>query len=118
MSDGTVGLVQRRRRFSREEAKQLVGEYEASGLTRQAFCAGRGLSVAALDKYRRHVAAATQRTRSSEVRLVTVEVMPGNSTSKVDAALCVELANGRRIGVGNGFDAATLERLLAVLEPA
>ena len=50
MSDGTVGLVHRRRRISREEAKRLVGEYEASGLTRQAFCAGRGLSVAALDK--------------------------------------------------------------------
>jgi len=53
MSDGTVGLVQRRRRISREEARQLVGEYEASGLTRQVFCAERGLSVAALDKYRR-----------------------------------------------------------------
>jgi transposase len=118
MSDGTVGLVHRRRRFSREEAKHLVGEYEASGLTRQAFCAGRGLSVAALDKYRRQVSAAAQRTASSEGRLVTVEVMPGISASKVGPALCVELENGRRIGVGSGFDAATLERLLAVLEQA
>jgi len=108
-----------RRRFSREEAKQLVGEYEASGLTRQTFCAGRGLSVAALDKYRRQVAAATQRTASSEGRLVTVEVMPGNSASKVGTALYVrvgERAPDRRWEWI--FDAATLERLLAVLEQA
>jgi len=110
-----MGMVQRRRRFSHEEAQLLVGEYESSGLTRQAFCAGRGLSVAALDKYRRQHG---QGAASGEDRLMAVEVMPGNSASKVGAALCVELANGRRIGVGSGFDAATLERLLAVQERA
>ena len=68
-----VGLVQRRRRVSREEAKRLVGEYEASGLTRQAFCVGRGLSVAALDKYRRQHG---EGTAGSEGRLVAVAVMP------------------------------------------
>ena len=118
MSDGTAGLVRRRRRISCEEAKQLVGEYEASGLTRQAFCAGRGLSASGLDKYRRQVAAASQRTASSEGRLVAVQVLPGNWASKVGPALWVELENGRRIGVGSGFDVATLERLLAVLDRA
>jgi len=106
-----------RRRRSRAEAEELVREFEASGLTRQAFCAGRGLSVAALDKYRRQVAAATQGTRR-EGRLVAVEVMPGVSASKLSSALCVELANGRRIEVGGEFDAATLKRLLSVLEQA
>ena len=99
MSDGTVGLVQGRRRISREKAKRLVGEYEASGLTRQAFCAGRGLSVAALDKYRRQVAAATQGTANREGRLLAVEVLPEVSVGKVGRALCVELVNGRRIEV-------------------
>jgi ParB family chromosome partitioning protein len=33
-------------------------------------------------------------------------------------ALWVELANGRRIAVNDGFDASTLERLIAVLEKA
>jgi len=113
---GAVEVVRRRR--SRAEAAELVREFEASGLRRQAFCAGRGLSVAALDKYRRYVAAATQGTAGSEGRLVTVEVIPEFSASRIGSALCVELANGRRIGVGSGFDAATLERLLAVLERA
>ena len=115
MSDGTVGLVQRRRRISREEAKQLVGEYEASGLARQAFCAGRGLSVAALDKYRRRYGQGAAR---NEGRLVAVEVMPGASANRLGSVLYVELANGRRIEVGSGFDAATLKRLLGVLEQA
>ena len=113
---GAVEFVRRRR--SRAEAEELVREFEASGLRRQVFCAGRGLSVAALDKYRRHVAAATQEAASSEGRLLAVEVMPGNSASKVSTALCVELANGRRIEVGSGFDGETLKRLLSVLEQA
>ena len=118
MSDSAVGLVRRRRRVSREVAKRLVEEYESSGLTREAFCAGHGLSVAALYRYRRQVAAATPGAASSEGRLLAVEMMPENSASKLGTALCVELANGRRIVVGSGFDAATLERLLAVLEQA
>jgi hypothetical protein len=31
-------------------------------------------------------------------------------------ALYVELSGGRRIGVGAGFDAVTLQRLIAALE--
>ena len=114
MSDVTVGLVRRGR--SRVEAEQLVREYESSGLTRQAFCAGRGLSVAALDKYRRRHCRATQ---SGKERLVPVEVLSGiSSAASGGIALWVELPNGRRIGVGGGFDAAALRRLLQVVEQA
>ena len=115
MGDLAVGLVQRRRRLSREEAKMLVGEYEGSGLSRQAFCAGRGLSVAALDKYRRQHRQRPAGEADGAGRLMAVEVMSG-AGSQGSGGLWVELANGRRIGVGSGFDAATLERLLIVLE--
>ena len=97
MSDGTVGLVQRRRRMSREEAKQLVGEYEASGLTRQAFCAGRGLSVAALDKYRRRHG---QETASSEGRLVSVEVIAGASAGRFSVSLRASTSFSRGLADG------------------
>jgi hypothetical protein len=107
-------MVARRRR-SRAEAEALAQEFEASGMTRQAFCAGRGLSVAALDKYRRRHG---QGTSKSEGRLVAVEVMPEVSVGKIGRALYVELVNGRRIEVGSGFDAAMLKRLLSVLEEA
>jgi hypothetical protein len=114
MSDVTVGLVKRRR--GRVEAEQLVREYESSGLTRQAFCADRGLSVAALDKYRwRHCRA----TESGADRLVPVEVWSGMSAAAGSGvALWLELPNGRRIGVGSGFDAAVLRRLLQVVDQA
>ena len=102
-----------RRRRSRAEAAELVREFEAIGLRRQAFCGERGLSVAALDKYRRQHGHGTS---GNEGRLV--EVVPGVSAGNGSSALWVELENGRRIGVGSGFDAATLERLLAVLEQA
>ena len=107
-----------RRRRSRAEAEELVREFEASGLRRQAFCAGRGVSVAALDKYRRQVAATSHPTVRGAGRLVAVEVMADVSASKIGSALWVELANGRRIGVGSGFDAAALQRLLNVLDQA
>lgn len=118
MGEEAVGLEQRRRRRSGAEAEQLVREYEASGLTRQAFCAGRGVSVTSLDKYRRR-----HRDGSSAAPggLVAVELVRGlGETAQTAAeqcgALLVELRKGRRIAVGRGFDATTLERLLTVLE--
>jgi hypothetical protein len=41
-----------RKRRSGVEVQRLVAEFEASGLTRDAFCQQRGLSLATLDKYR------------------------------------------------------------------
>jgi len=107
-----------RRRRSRAEAEELVREFETSGLTRQAFCAGRGLSVAALDKYRRRLAARSKPAAAGQGRLVAVEVMSGVTASRSSSALCVQLANGRRIEIGGGFDATVLKRLLSVLEQA
>jgi len=117
MSETEAMELVRRRRRSRAEAEELVGEFEASGQTREAFCAGHGLSVASLDRYRRLVTAA-HRTARSAGRLVAVEVMPGVSTSRRSAGLWVELVKGRRIEVGSGFDSATLWRLLNMLEEA
>ena len=106
----------RGRRRSRAEAEELVREYEASGLTRPAFCASRGLSVTALDKYRGRFRRGRQ---TGEGRLVAVEVLAGRwAAASSGSALWVELVNGRRIGVSSGFDAAALRSLLQVLEEA
>ena len=107
-----------RRRRSRVEVEKLVAEYEASGLTRDSFCQQRGLSVAALDKYRRRV---QSRPQSGGKHLVPVEVVPStaqdiNSGAGSDGVLVVELPSGCRIEVRRGFDAGTLERLLTVLD--
>ena len=75
------GVAVRRRR-SRVEADRLVVEFERSGLTRQAFCAQHGLSVAALDKYR--------------TRCRSVEGEPAQTQAAVNRVLPVELISGRQ----------------------
>ena len=113
-----VGVVGRRR--GRAEAEALVSEFEASGLKRETFCQQRGLSVGTLDKYRRRRQAVL---RSSGGPMVPVEVVwstaqnPTIDTGR-DGALVVELRSGRRIEVRRGFDAATLDLLLTVLDRA
>lgn len=107
--------VTARRRRSRIEAERLVLEFKQSGQTRNAFCTQHGLSVAALDKYRRRHSTSFH---GSE-RLLPVELAPDQpSALKANSALWVELSSGRRIGVESGFDAATFERLISLLDKA
>ena len=120
MSEVAEGKIVRRRR-SRVEAERIVAEFEASGLTRQAFCSQRGLSVTALDKYRRR---RHDRSPSRPVPMIPVQLcsrIPEVSSQDAEgggALLLVELRSGRRIEVRRGFDAGTLERLLTVLDRA
>jgi hypothetical protein len=111
-----AGVVRRRR--SQAEAEALVAEFEASGLVREAFCQQRGLTVGTLDKYRRR---AHKRQESSGGPMLPVEVVWStgqnpNRDAGGEGVLVVELRGGRRIEVGRGFDAGTLERLLTVLD--
>jgi hypothetical protein len=99
-------------------------EFEQSGLTRRAFCAQHGLSAATLDNYRKR----RRGLKSGQVRPPTVasRILPVEFVSGArpfpecgiedHGVLRVELANGRRIEVAHGFDAATLERLIAILD--
>jgi hypothetical protein len=98
--------------------EKLVAEYEASGLTRDVFCQQRDLSVVTLDKYRRRV---QKWARSGTGPMVPVEVVlstGSNCAARSSGVLVVESRGGRRIEVGRGFDAETLERLLTILDKA
>ena len=111
-----AGSVRRRR--SRVEVEKLVAEYDASGLTRDVFCQQRGLSVVTLDKYRRRV---QKWARSGAGPMLPVEVVVStgsNCAARGYGVLVVESRSGRRIEVGRGFDAETLERLLTILDKA
>jgi hypothetical protein len=98
--------------------EKLVAEHEASGLTRDVFCQQRGLSVVTLDKYRRRV---QKWARSGAGPMLPVEVVlstGSNCVARGYGVLVVESRSGRRIEVGRGFDAETLERLLTILDKA
>jgi hypothetical protein len=111
------GVVRRRR--SQAEVEALFVEFEASGLMRAAFCQQRGLAVGTLDKYRRRVQSKPQSGAGALLPVKVVSSPSRNAESETrDNALVVELQSGRRIEVNRGFDAGTLERLLAVLDRA
>jgi hypothetical protein len=116
VDEQTQGVKIKRRR-SRAEIKQLVAEYEASGLGRTAFCQQRGLSLSTLARYRRRQEQ-TGGDASEGKRWLAVEVSGSAAIAGGEKAsgLAVVVPGGRRIEVGRGFDADTLKRLLAVVE--
>jgi len=102
--------VARSSRRSRDEVLRLVQEYEASGLTRQAYCRERGISVSMLDYFRRrHSDISPKLPVLSPVELIGPVSLRGS-------CMRVELANGRRVLVEPDFDATLLRRLVTALE--
>jgi len=111
-------VVAVRRRLGRVEAECLVSEFEQSGLGRKEFCATRGLNVFTLDAWRKRIA----RSRTQE-KIVPVEIVEDRkeglgsmrTRSVARSGFGIVLADGLRIEVEPGFDAAELCRLIAAL---
>jgi transposase-like protein len=103
-----------RRRRSRHEVEQLVAEFESSGLNRSEFCRERGVGLSTLARYRRR---REEQAPAGSNRLLAVEVSGRTEgPAATSSALAVVLRGGRRVEVGRGFDAGTLEQLVHVLE--
>ena len=115
--DEQTQALQIKRRRSRAEVEQLIGEYDASGLGRTAFCQQRGLSLSTLARYRRRQKQPASGGAEGQ-RWLAVEVCGSAAVAGEERAsgLAVVVAGGRRIEVGRGFDGDTLKRLLAVVE--
>ncbi|MGH3597247.1 MAG: IS66 family insertion sequence element accessory protein TnpA [Mycobacterium sp.] len=117
MSEKQLAGLKRRR--SRAEVDELVAEFEASGSTRQDFCAKHGLSLVTLDRYRRSRQQRCKRPGGAG-RFVRVELSDTKAAGSKEAGseLAVVLSSGRRLEVRQGFDADLLMRLVQVLERA
>lgn len=125
MSEYPAPTVHRVRRRSRAEVAQIVSSYPQSGLSRTEFCRQHGLSLSTLARYCQHArhrdslpsATVSMPLIAVELPLARVEFVEKSATHTMQRdQLLVELAGGRRIAVSSGFDAATLARLIAVLE--
>ena len=103
----------RRRWRSREAAEELVREFEASGLRRKQFCTKRRLSTCTLDLYRKRRRLAEGR---AEPKGGLVRVQLSGEQGCGGSGLQLVLSGGLRVEVAEGFDEATLKRLLAVIE--
>jgi len=109
MDENHVGKKRRARRTGKE-VQRLVEEFVSGGMKRSEFCRARGLSLGTL---RRHLKGGRQKANQPR-RLVAVE-LEENPTQRVNA-IEVVLGRGRRVEVRPGFDATTLQALIAVLE--
>src|SRR5271166_6450945 len=87
----------RRPRRSALAIQQMVEEFVESGLGASEFCRRHGVVLNTLNRYLR-------------------KRREAGSASAGGGALAVVLNSKRRIEVGKGFDAATLARLVNVLE--
>ena len=104
------------KRRTREEIRQIVSEFATSGMPQSEFCGSRGISRSSLDRYLRKQRAQDQGSRAGK-RLLAVEIRTASGRSASSSSgLVLGLTSGRRIEVNRGFDAATLERLLTVLD--
>ena len=118
MSGEQVVVPVVRPRRSSAEIRQLVEEFVGSGLRQSEFCRRRGIVLNTLKRYLKKQRKAGKDGANGGA-LVAVELAPARR-SQIDQAsgscLAVVLSAGRRIEVGAGFDAATLARLVTVLE--
>mgnify|MGYP001192830987 CR=1 FL=1 len=96
-----------------------VAQWRRSGLSAREFARRRGLNAGTLSHWAwrlgREGQEQGQRGRGDAGRRpALIEVIRTDESSE---HFEVELGNGRRVRVPFGFDAATLERLVAVLDP-
>jgi transposase-like protein len=116
MSEEQVIPVRHRHRSS-AEIRRLVEEFVQSGLRQSEFCRQRGVVLNTLKRYLK-LDRKTQKSIAGCGALVAVEVTAASPahTREPHSRLAVVLSSGCRIEVGERFDAATLARLVAVLE--
>ena len=106
--------VQQRR--PRSEIRRLVAEFANSGMDMSEFCRSRGLSRSTLYRHlKKRPSEGDPGSGSIELLAVEVAGVPCSSPIR-QPQLAVVLGNARRIEVNPGFDAATLARLVSVLE--
>jgi len=110
---------------TRAQWRRLGEGWAGSGLTQAQYCAHHGVSVASLHRWREllrrepaPVAAPAQRQRAdAPVRLLPVQLLDDvGAQCRPGQAVCLVLADGLRLELAPGFDAPTLQRVVALLQ--
>ncbi len=104
------------------ERQEIVLEYQQSGRSQRAFCEQWGISPSTLRNWCRRLAEGSQNEDgqgqdAAVARLLPVKLRTQESITG-ETGISLVARNGLRIDVNPGFDAATLQRVLATLEGA
>ena len=106
----------RRRRRTPAEIQQIISEFKSGELTQREFCRRQGLTLSTLGRYLGRGRGASNEVNNRGLVAVELAVKKGGAEGCGGCGLSVSVASGRRIVVEAGFDAATLQRLVQVLE--
>jgi hypothetical protein len=109
---GVTGL-----RRTRAESEQIAAEFAGSGLNRTEFCRRQRMSWGTLNRYLKGLGEHGAQGAANG-GLVAVELAGAKWATDRDSGsgLALVLARGRKIEVGAGFHAPTLQRLIHLLE--
>ncbi len=106
-----------RRRWTEDEARQVLVAWEESGLELTAFAIGEGLDPQRLTRWRRRLAATSSPTFEEIVPHVITAPIESDATAGVARERFeIVLPSGRVVRVPESFDASALRRLLLVVE--
>jgi hypothetical protein len=107
-----------RKRRTQAEIEQLVTEFLSSGMREMEFCRSRGLSWDTLNRYLKKQGHRREGTGSGNrlVRVKVVDKKGRDGEGGKRTGLTVVVGRGRKIEIELGFDEATLEQVVAVLE--
>ena len=97
------------------EIEQIVSEFKSSGLTQIEFSRRQGLTLSTLGRYLSRLRASSE-ARGDGLVAVEVAVKKCDPMYASGCGLSVVVAGGRRIVLESGFDAASLQRVVRVLE--
>src|ERR1700692_2929854 len=90
------------KRRTREEIRQIVSEFAASGMPQSEFCGSRKISRSTLDRHLKKHSAKDQESRAVN-RLLALEIRTASGRSASSSSgLAVGLTSGRRIEVNRG----------------
>jgi transposase-like protein len=92
--------------------RRVLRQWRQSGLSVRAFCAAQDLAEPSFYHWRRTL----QQRDALSPAFVPVQVVAPQPDLSGSGAVELLLGNGRLLRVGPGFDAATLQRLLGLLE--
>ena len=104
-----------RRRRSPEEVRQLLDEYERSGLTQQAFADRIGVSLSSISLWLRKARNAAKE-KSPDLLPAASRLVPVTIRSTDPSPFELVTASGATLRIPPDFDPAALERLLPLLE--
>jgi len=102
-----------RKGWSEREARQRLSAWRDSGLNLMAWCRREGLSYERLRYWRGRLGGRRGRGGSRAPALLPVELIGSGETA---FAFELELPRGLRLRLAPGFDPASLEHLLRVVE--